>query len=389
MQLSLEDVIKYSEPVPNTSINRYVIDKDTRIILGDNNYRLDYDIVIDNMMQNGRRIFKIYYDIEEINSISEINNKYIKYQTTTIDWLVMFLNLKEFNRKVDEVSITDNLITTNSDIEISWDDQIAGLDLIYIDPLGNRLPMKLKIENTKYSTEPFVWYRFKNDNTMILKFSSNEHYWTPEFNSKIEYTIYTCNGARSNFDVYDNKAGIPVEKMSERYSYNASTRMVALSYGGSLGGINKGNIEDLRNDVIIAKNTCNSLGTTSDIEMWFQKYANKYGNKSKFFKRRDDPSGQLFAQFVNINDDTYIHPTNTLSIELNEEDIDNINIDKEEFTINAGNIWEYKTDSRDTVKMVKKNDNNLTIMDEEVELISKSKDFLFSFTTFSAIFASL
>ena len=377
LQLSLEDVIKYSEPVPNTSINRYVIDKDTRIILGDNNYRLDYDIVIDNMMQNGRRIFKIYYDIEEINSISEINNKYIKYQTTTIDWLVMFLNLKEFNRKVDEVSITDNLITTNSDIEISWDDQIAGIDLIYIDPLGNRLPMKLKIENTKYSTEPFVWYRFKNDNTMILKFSSNEHYWTPEFNSKIEYTIYTCNGARSNFDVYDNKAGIPVEKMSERYSYNASTRMVALCYGGSLGGINKGNIEDLRNDVIIAKNTCNSLGTTSDIEMWFQKYANKYGNKSKFFKRRDDPSGQLFAQFVNINDDTYIYPTNTLSIELNEEDIDNINIDKEEFTINAGNIWEYKTDSRDTVKMVKKNDNNLTIMDEEVELISKSKDFLF------------
>lgn len=377
LQLSLEDVIKYSEIVPNTSIYRYVIDKDTRIMLGENNYRLDYDIVIDNMMQNGRRIFKIYYDIGDINSISEINNKYIKYQTTTIDWLVMFLNLKEFNRKVDEVSITDNLITTNSDIEISWDDQIAGMDLIYVDPLGNRLPMKLKIENTKYSTEPFVWYRFKNDNTMVLRFSSNEHYWTPEFNSKIEYTIYTCNGSKSNFDIYDNKSGVPVEKVVERFSYNASTRMVALCYGGSVGGINKGDIEDLRNDVILTKNTCNSLGTTTDIEMWFQKYSNKYGNKSKFFKRRDDPSGQLFAQFVSINDNTYIYPTNTLSLELDENDIDYINTNKEEFTINAGNIWEYKSDSRDTVKIVKNNGSNLTIMDDDVTLISNSKDFLF------------
>lgn len=368
LQLALDDIIKYSEPVPNSSIFRYVIDKDTRIILGENSYKLDYDINIDSMMQNGRRIFKIYYDIKEKNSISILDNKYIKYQSTTINWLVLFINLKEFDRKVDEESITDNLITTNSDIEITWDRQIAGIDLIYIDPLGNRFPMKLKIENTNYSTEPFVWYKFKDDNTMILCFSSNEHYWTPDFNSKIEYTIYTCNGSSSNFDFYDNKSGIPVEKTSERFSYNASTRMVALCYGGSVGGIDKGNIEDLRNDVIIAKNSCNSLGTITDIELWFEKYANKFGNKSKFFKRRDDPSGQLFSQFISINDDTYTYPTATLTIGVNEKDFDFKDIDREIYTINAGNLWIYDKDEKYVIPY-RNEDKKITLFDLTPKMI--------------------
>lgn len=359
LQLSLDDVIKYSEPVINTSIYRYIIDKDTRIILGESSYRLDYDIIIDHTMQNGKRIFKIYYDDKEINSISSIKNQYIKYQTTTINWLVLFLNLKEFDRRVDEVSLTDNLITTNSDIELVWTDQIAGIDLVYIDPLGNRFPMKLKVENSKYDVEPFVWYRFTDNDTMLLKFSSNERYWTPDFNSKIEYTIYTCNGSKSNFDSYNNRAGVPVEKFAEKYSYNASTRMVALCYGGSVGGLDKGDLEDLRNDVILAKNTCDSLSTTKDIELWFQKYANKYGSKSNFFKRRDDPSGQLFSQFINIVDNSYTYPTNTLSMKIYENEADN---KKDYMIINAGNIWNY-AENENYIIPLRHEDQNISIMD--------------------------
>lgn len=345
LQLSLTDVIRYSTRVPNSSIMRYVLDKDTKLMLGDSNYKLDYDIIIDHMMQDGKRIFKIYYDMAEENSISTVTSKYIKHQATIIDWLVLFLNLREFDRKKDDVPLTDNLITTNSEVELSWTGQIAGIDLVYINPYGERMPMKMKIENTKADVKPFVWYRFENDNKIILSFSSNDGYWMPDFNSKIEYTIYTCRGSEANFDMYNSKSGVPVQKTGERYSYNASTKMVALCYGGSVGGIDKGDVEDLRNDVIIAKNTCGSISTAYDLQLWYERYANKFKSRSKFFKRRDDPSGQLFSQFIAITKDTYIYPSNTLTISVDQDQFDFINSNADgvnkEFIIKAGHLWEY------------------------------------------------
>lgn len=345
LQLSLQDVIKYSTKVQNTSTLRYVLDKNTRLMLGDNNYRLDYDIIIDHMMQDGKRIFKIYYDMEEKNSISTITSKYIKHQATMIDWLVLFVNLREFERKTDYVSLTDNIITTNSDVKLSWVGQIAGIDLVYINPYGDRIPMKMKIQDTKADVEPFVWYRFEDDNQIVLSFSSNEGYWIPDFNSKVEYTIYTCHGKAADFDTYNRKSGVPVQKSGERFSYNASTKMVALCYGGSVGGLDRGDVEDLRDDIIIAKNTCNSISTAYDLQLWFNKFARRYKTISKFFKRRDDPSGQLYSQFIAIIKDTYIYPTNTLSIEVEHDQFDFVNSDvsgeNKEFIIKAGHLWEY------------------------------------------------
>lgn len=368
LELSLSDVIKYSTKVQNTSTLRYVLDKDTKLMLGDNNYKLDYDIIIDHMMQDGKRIFKIYYDMKENNSISTITSKYIKHQATSIDWLILFLNLREFDRKTDEVSLTDNLITTNSDIVLSWTNQIAGIDLVYINPYGERLPMKMKIENTKADVEPFVWYRFEDNNKIVLSFSSNDGYWMPDFNSKIEYTIYTCRGAASNFDSYNNKSGVPVQKTGERYSYNSSTKMVALCYGGSVGGLDKGTIEDLRDDVIIAKNTCDSISTAYDLQLWFERYANKYKSRSKIFKRRDDPSGQLFSQFIAIVNDTYVYPTNTLSISVDQDQFDYINSDangvNEEFIIKAGHLWEYDQHFIEQVDIKINEDGNVVMSDK-------------------------
>ena len=170
LQLWQPDVLKYATNVRNSNISRYKLDKDTKIILSDNTYRLDYDVFIDFQYIDGKRIFNVYYDIDETNSISDITSKYIKHQVSSINWLVLFVTLKEYNRKTDSKSITDNLVTTNSDIEIRYSGQIAGLDLVYITPSGERTPMKLKTQYTDPEIEPFAWYRFKSDNIIILSF---------------------------------------------------------------------------------------------------------------------------------------------------------------------------------------------------------------------------
>lgn len=385
LQLWIPDIIEYSSKVKNSNTMRFCLDKNIRLTLGDNSYRLDYDIIIDHQFVDGQRVYNVYYNMDESNSISDITNKYIKHQASSINWLVLFVELNEFDRKVEINTIADNLITTNSDISLKWTNQIAGIDLVYISPTGTRTPMKLKTEYTNAISEPFAWYRFEDDNQLVLSFSSNERYFVPEFNSKIESTIYTCNGASANFDSYDRKAGIPVQKTGERYSYNSNTKMSALCYGGSTGGLDKGDLELLRDDIILAANSANVLTTDHDLDLWFQRYGKRYGTKSKFFKRRDDPTGTLFSQFIAIIDNTYIYPTNTLSITVDQDQFDFINNDSngnpQEFIIKPGHVWEYndndKTISRDTVRMINTGSTPAMITDDTLPSVGDTRPFMF------------
>lgn len=385
LQIWLEDIIKYSTKVRNTNTSRYRLDKNTKLILSDNTYKLDYDIIIDHQFIDGKRVFNVYYDMSEDNSMSGITNKYVKHQTTSIGWLVLFLELKEFDRKIETNTISDNLVTTNSDIKLRWTRQIAGIDIMYITPHGERLPMKIKNQYTNEEVGPFAWYRFFDDNTMLLSFSNNKGYFSPAFNSKIESTIYTCRGSAANFDSYDRKAGVPVQKTGEKYSYNANTRMVALCYGGSTGGIDKGDLDLLRTDVILAYNTANVLITDHDLQMYFNRYAKRYGTKAEFFKRRDDPNGTLFSQFVAITDNTYVYPTNTLTIDVSQEQFDFVNNDSsginQEFIIKPGHLWEYDDRDgevcRDRLRMVQGTDGMAMISDEAIPAITSDRPFMF------------
>ena len=385
LQLSLSDVVNYSTIVQGTNIMRYTLDKDTAIILGESIYKLDYDINIDHQFVDGKRVFNVYYNTDDTNSISNIASKYVKYQVSSIDWLVLFLDLQEYDRLSDEVAITDNVLTTNSDIEINWINQIAGIDLTYISPTGQELPMQLKPIHTKASSEPFAWYRFEDDTVLKLSFTSNSGYWAPEFNSTIRYTVYVTHGEDGNFTSYDRRTGIPVTAEGERYPYNEDTKMIALCYSGSTGGLNRGDIETLRDEVILAYNSANVLSTDADLKLWFDNYGKRYGSRSTFFKRRDDPSGRLWSQFIAIKDGTYTYPTNTLNIRVTSDQFDYVNSDatgmNEEFIIKPGHIWEYDDNeseiTRNRLRMVTGTDGYAMISDDSIPSITESRPFMF------------
>lgn len=393
VQLWLDDVIKYSSDVRNTPTKRFILDKDTKLTLGDTNYRFDYDIIIDHQVVDGKRIFNVYYDIDEDNSIAIIKNKHVNHQVTSIGWLVLLVELQEYDRKIEEHIISDNLTTTNSDIYVKWTSQIAGLDLVYITPQGERLPMMKKLQYTRAEQIPFVWYNFHNDNTICLSFSGNRGYFQPAFNSKIESTVYTCLGEDANFDSYDNKAAVPVIRSNKRFEYNSNTAIVAICYSGSRGGKNKGDIELLRDDVILAHNSVNVLSTDRDLELWFKNFAKRSNNKTEFFKRRDDPSGRLFSQFVTITQENYTFPTNTLSIEVQPNEFDYVTMEEnpvkvddthykfipKEFVIRPGHLWEYVGDSRNTLRMINGigTNNPAMVTDDAIPSITTDRPFMF------------
>lgn len=380
LQCWLEDIIKHSVQIRNTNLFRFVLDKNTKLILGEATYRLDHDIIIDHQYIDGRRAFNVYYDMTDLNSIAIPRNRHINHQVTPIGWLVLILpNLQEFERKVEENTLADNLITTNSDLYLRFPKQIAGFDLTYITPRGERLPMKAKIQHTRPEQDPFCWYSFYNETTIRLMFSNSRGFFQPDFNSKIESTIYICQGSSANFDEYDNKVAVQVQRTGERFEYNAATRVVALCYGGSRFGADRGDIELLRDDVIMAHNTVNVLSTDNDLSVWFNNFARRHNTKAYFFKRRDDPTGRLFSQFVAIVDNTYVYPTNTLMIDIEEDQFDFVNNDSREFIIKPGRLWEYDGDSRDRlVPIMNADDEPARITDELLPYINDSRPFMFT-----------
>lgn len=295
LQINMSDIEKFATKVENSNIYRYCLDKDTRICLGPISYRFDYDIFIDFQTVNGEKQFSIYYNIDSTNSISKITNKFLNYRITNINWLVIFVNLQEFNRKTIVESITNNSMTVNSNITFSWSNQLAGFDLVYVLPNGERYTMMKKHKYTNPEIEPFCWYEFIDSNKIELSFTANTGYFQPRFNSSIEITLYTCFGTFANFTEYNDTSGIPVQKKSDRYEYNASTKMIALCYGSSINGKAIGNIEDLRNEIILAYRTGNSISTDSDLKNWFEtKAKTDYVYASELFKKRDDPSGRVY-----------------------------------------------------------------------------------------------
>ena len=384
VQLSLDDVIKYATKVPNTGKYRYILDRDTRVIVGGSSYRFDYDVFIEYQIIDGKRVFNVYYDTSQPCSISNLDSKFIQHMVTANGWLMMIVRLKEFDRKITTHSITDNRMTTNSDIELRWTNQIAGMDLTYITPKGDRREMKVKHEYTGPSVDPFVWYKFINDNIIHLSFTSNSGYFVPSFNSKIEACIYTCNGSLSNFDAYTGSPGLPVQKTGERIAYNANTRMSALTITGSVGGTNKGTIEDLRREVILASNTTNTLTTDHDIQLYFDTHSKRTGTKSICFKRRDDPTGRLFSLFTALKYEDYVFSTNTLELNFNSKDCDFIIDDNgvnKEFIISPGHLWEYDDTedevTRTRVRMVRGVNGPARITDETIPSITSDRPFMY------------
>lgn len=383
LQLSLDDVVKYSEQVPNTNTFRYCLDKDTKIFLDDDNpYTLDYDIFIDHQIINGERVFTVYYHADEENSISTQTVSYLNYRVTSINWLVIFVTLQQFSRKYVDFTIASEQLSPNRTLKMMWSGQIAGFDIFYTTPSGKKTQMIKKIAETNAEFIPFAWYKFIADNTIQLSFSTNPAYFIPEFNSTIEGIIYTCNGSEGNFTSYNNKNGIAVSKSSEKYEYNASTKMVALCYSASVGGQDRGDVEQLREDIITAYQTANAITTENDLKRWLKRNVvmnNIYA--SEFLKKRDDPSGRLYSQFVALkNSENELFPTNTLNIQVSSDEFDQINSDNgvnSEFIIEAGHLWEYiDENSVSTIKMIKNSEGKPALISDSSQPSSTNHVFV-------------
>lgn len=347
LQVNYEDIMRYAVD------HQVYIDKDTKILINDMEYTLDYDIRLTYTYIGGRINFSAVYVMDEYNPVSKVWSPYIPCRMME-NWVLLSITVREYRRTYQDALITDNMLFTASPIDLPFPDMICGITGYYIQNNEKKL-MTNKVKYSIPTNSPFFFHRLKNENTIEISFASGKKYWKPDFNTKIDFTIYTTQGKKGNFPIVMTQES-SVVSTGERYIYNQDIRMVAMAYGQSAGGLDQPDIEMVRNDTIMAFNTAHVLMTDNDISLYFENYAKRYNTVAKFFKRRDDPTGRLFGMFNIINKDGYIFETLTAKGVFNVGGPDNMIVNEVNGTTDAqhqittlfsGDMWRYYDWSED------------------------------------------
>lgn len=358
MVLEQSDVLKYGESKGNKV--SFYLDKHTSFTIPTLDstipFTLDYDIRIDAQKRQvtgstAEYNYTAQYVIDSDNSISDVNDPYLKIRKVPTGQLLLQFTAHQVSR----IELTDTLISNTKInypvLEFEFTDNLAGFDIFYKSPsakvwtqLTKRIKFSLPIKT------PFCYYKLKNESTLEITFSTRDGYFQPDFNSEIKIVMYTTKGKNGNFESYTGNE-LQITTNAETYEYNSKLAIAVKTISDSSGGRDKMDLEALQALTVESYSTATELSTESDIMTYFYNYKYRYGDEMLVIKRRDDITERLFSAFLLIKNQEYIYPTNTLHLSINDSEFDT-NENGNCFTLKPGHVFVYEDDSRNTVRMI-------------------------------------
>lgn len=308
----------------------FYLDKNTTIYVENIPYVLDYDIRIRCVKKKTSNseyyIFTASYILDEYkNSISEITDPYIKIRRSNNGYIALEVKMHQVIREVHYEQIITNSKINMPYIDITFDGQLVGFDVLYKTPeesSHNTQLQKLLVYSHPLKT-PFCYYQLYNDNTLRLSFNARDSYFMPKFNSELKVILYLSNGKEANFDVY-NGTNITITPDVSVYNYDNNIVMAAKTLTGSFGGLDRMGIDELQALTIEGYRTALALTTEADLSTFFSNYKHTYGDFAiKFIKRRNDVYERIFGGYCLMQYESEIFKTNTLDIHMNISDMKN------------------------------------------------------------------
>lgn len=330
----------------------FYVDKDTRIIIDDITFTLDYNVEIRVVRKVGEQgdeyIFSASYILNEYeNSISQIIDPYIKTRRSNNGYLALEVKAHQCVRVEQYEQIVNNTKINFPVFNIRFDGKIAGFDVLYKgsndDDYNTQLTKLLKYSQP--ITDPFCYYELSESNVLSISFNTRDTYFMPDFNSEIKVIFYITDGYDGNFDVYEGD-NIQVVSVTEKYQYNSGFLMAAKPLTASSGGSDQLELDALQSYAIEGYRTALALTTEDDLYEYFSNYQYRYGDLYiKFIKRRNDVYERLFGSFMIVKKtDDYIFKTNTLDLFLNLGDMNNPEINV--YTLDPGVLFTYGSDDK-------------------------------------------
>lgn len=355
----------------NGTFYEYYLDAGTKIRVSDYDFILDYDIKITYRTYRDELVFTATYVKDFENSISSVNNPYIKIKRIAYKgqkYLGLFIRAN----RVDMSEFTETLISNDKinlpKVTFSFNDTIANFEVLYKAPDSDvYIQLEKRFYRAEPSKNPFCFFRFKDENQIELSFTSRDGYFQPKFNGEIKVIMYTCNGESDNFPIYSGD-DIIVQPAVEKYPYNQNLVMLAIIQTECSGATSMPTLDEIRELYLAKMMTVDSYTTENDLQVYFNTINKKLGNDVIFIKKRDDVSQRLFSAFSIMKDTNGdIYHTNTLNLITQTDELTDFS---SAYIIRPGTVFSYNEDSKTTCKIMP----DLTIEDSPVS----SSQFLYT-----------
>ncbi|MGL5749293.1 MAG: hypothetical protein ACRCXT_02110, partial [Paraclostridium sp.] len=273
--------------------DKFILDKDIPLVIGDYEFHLDYDIIIiKNTLKDGNNVYSASYDINHINGISDVVNPYLQTPTKLIvnhsSFIFISCDIRQVSHNTIYKKIISNNILENKTIDFEFTDQLAdftvrvknGNEYIYLTPVFEGMPPN--------NIDKYCFYNYLDSHTIRIKFDKTS--FEPKLNANIEILIQSTLGSDGNF-MY--KEDTRVSLKSDKYKYS-NINILIKTITDSTYGLNRKSIKDLQ--AIIPKEILSrgNITNNKDLENYFNMIDT---NRLLFYRRRDNQFERLYYAY--------------------------------------------------------------------------------------------
>ena len=330
------------ELVLNTISDTFRFDRDIKIMVGDYEFHLPYDLIIKRIeLPTGEYIYTGMYDTIQSNPIITRNSNDVDpYLKPTVrskidgrNVVMLLVDLRQYEYMTYHKTIITNNPLESKMLQFEFDNQLAGFDVDvkeYDQPTRKLKPVYNGLNTDGVSN--FCNYTYIDSSTIRVMFDNTSY--LPTANTEVTVNLYTSQGANGNISYKDS---IYFRVKSDKMNYDRLNLLV-IPTSDSQYGIDKKSIADLKRLIPKEALARGSVTNSTDINNYFNTIDDD-DNKLFFFKKMDNPLARLYYAFVLMDSLTNIIPTNTIPIEAIRRDFDNIS--DSNYILTAGNIIKY------------------------------------------------
>ena len=334
--LMVDDFNRYATSYNNGTMEFY-IDKYSPIIIGEQyTFHLDYDIIVRRVKNSSGYVYTATYNLPESdnerNRLSEVNNPYMKQPYVTkigdTDYIFLQSMIHQVSIKKTYKSFISSNVIDNRTIVFTFDDseQLADFEIKITEPVGDREVVYLTpiFEGSAVpeGVGRYCEYVYVNTNTIRIKFVRGSY--LPKLNSECEIVIKTTLGSEGVFKY--NKPEF-INYYSETYGYPSGIQLLIRPNTDSVRGIDRKTVQELR-EILPKEILMNgSITTETDLTNYFN-LTNTDTQKMIMMRKSDNQIERIYYAYMVVkNQEGNIVPTNTIAINLEQQELVNATVD--------------------------------------------------------------
>lgn len=319
--------------------NKFRLDSNCKIFLGDYEFHFDYDIIItqNTLTDKITKVYTAKYDMSIPNSLSNITNPYlppiavIPYYGGNMLALTVPLRQVEYRTVIKKI-IVDNPLE-NKVMNFTFENQLASFDLDVYE--GDERIHLYPVYEGLYDETPGLKYcnfSYLNDDTIRVKFDRDSY--EPMLNSEVHINIKETQGSAGNFKFVED---VEVTLESDKINYDGMYIIVSpIGSKESVDGMDKKTIEHLKKIIPKEALAHGTIINTTDLGNFFNQIDDE-NCKLYFYKNKDNPLTRLYYSYIVTKNQNNVIPTNTVNFAFTKDQVKDWLTEEGNIVLNPGN----------------------------------------------------